>query len=393
MATYNLTAAELNSVLGTYAPDAQGAIVKALYAGGTYPSATNPADTITAELVNNSGPTTNFYDLSAGQELFIEFGAGGDSSTYMSDVVVTHEDTVIALAGASYTQLFVTGDSSSTVLAGDGDFLTISGNGDDVIFGGDGEFQILQGFGEDTLIGGGENYLVAYGTGNTLYGGLSGTASDTLIASSGGGNLLKTFVGDNMLLGVTGSDTLLGGAGDDTLTAGLSTTAHDTLIAGAGNNLLQVVEGNNGLYSAGGMDTLLGGAGDDTLYGGGQSWLIAGTGGSNLIGVGSDTLVSGSGDDFLTMGMGSGTFFTGTGGNDTVFGGSSDDLFYNGLAGNDTIYGGGGDDTINFYAYTEAEVSVTVNADGSTLYSFGSGEDAKTALVYNVQNVTFKQPS
>ena len=388
MATYNLTSAQLDAVLSTTGPTYQTDITNALYAAGLYPSA--PGSTIGAEVVNNSNPGgANVYDLSAGQELFIEQGVGGSSSAYMIDYVVTPQDAVIALTGASYTSLIVVGGTSNTILAGDGDFLTVMGDGDDVIYGGAGSFQILNGQGNDTLIGGGANYLVAYGDGNTLYGGLSGSAADTLlsVAGSGTSTLMVVYEGNNMLLGQSGSDTLIGGAGGDYLLAGLSATAHDTLIAGSGSNFLQVVEGNNALYSTGGTDILLGGMGDDTLYGGGQSYLLAGAGGSNLVGIDGDILIGSTGDDLLSGGA---EIYSGLGGNDTVVGSASDNVIYNGLGGNDTVYGGGGEDVLIFYNYTSAEVTVTVNGDGSTLYSFGSGADEKTALVYNVDTVYFK---
>jgi len=388
MATYNLTSAQLTAVLSEGAPEYQDQIVDALFAEGLYPI--TPGSTITAELVDNSNPGGgNFYDLSGGQQLFIEFGPGGNESAYMIDYVVTPQDAVVALAGASYTTLIIGGVSSNSIIAGDGNNLTIVANGNDVVYGGSGEFQILQGWGEDTLIGGGQNSLVAYSGANTLYGGLSGTAEDTLLSVAGGGasTLMVTYEGNNLLLGMSGSDTLIGGAGGDQLLAGLSAGAHDTLIAGSGTNFLQVVDGNNGLYSAGGNDTQLGGLGDDTLYGGGQSWLLAGSGGSTLLGTGADTLISSTGDDYLSGGA---EIYSGIGGNDTVVGSAGSELIYSGLGGNDTIYGGGGEDALIFYAYTSAEVTVTVNGDGSTLYSFGTGDEAKTALVYNVSNVYFK---
>jgi len=388
MATYNLTSAQLDAVLSTSGPTYQTDITNALYAAGLYPSA--PGSTIATELVDNSNPGgVNFYNLTSGQELFIEQGVGGSSEAYMIDYVVTPQDAVIALTGASYTTLIVTGGTSNSILVGDGDYLTVMGDGDDVIYGGAGQFQLLQGQGNDTLNGGGANYLVAYGDSNTLYGGLSGSAADTLlsVAGSGTNTLMVVYEGNNMLIGQSGSDTLIGGSGSDYLLAGLSAAAHDTLIAGSGSNFLQVVEGNNALYSTGGTDILLGGMGDDTLYGGGQSYLLAGAGGSNLIGIGNDTLIGSTGDDLFSGGSES---YSGMGGNDTVIGSAGNDLMYNGLGGNDTVYGGGGDDVLIFYNYTSAEVTVTVNGDGSTLYSFGAGADERTALVYNVDTVYFK---
>lgn len=389
MATYNLTSAQLDTVLSATGPTYQTEITNALFAQGLYPSA--PGSTIAAELVTNSNAGgTNFYNLTSGQELFIELGTGGNSSAYMIDYVVTPQDAVVALTGASYTTLIVTGGTSNSILAGDGDFLTVIGDGNDILYGGTGENQILQGQGNDTLVGGGENYLVAYNAGNTLYGGMSGSAADTLlsVAGSGANTLMVAYEGNNLLLGMSGSDTLIGGSGGDQLLAGLSAGAHDTLIAGSGSNFLQVVEGNNGLYSSGGNDTLLGGVGSDTLYGGGQSWLLANGGSATLLGTGADTLISSTGNDYLSGGA---QIYSGLGGNDTVVGSAGNNEIYNGLGGNDTIFGGGGTDTLIFYNYTAAEVTVTVNGDGSTLYSFGSGAETKTALVYNVTNVYFKQ--
>jgi len=222
------------------------------------------------------------------------------------------------------------------------------------------------------------------------------TASDTLTGGMGfdtlsSGSEHATFYGAqyDLQTGVSG----------DTLIGGMSTGASDTLYGGAGNDLLAVSHGNNVLHGTVGFDTLQGGDGLDTLYGGGHSELHAGSGGNFLYGgyssTAMDTLYGGAGNDTLAVYQGNNqlhafggndTLSSGTG-NDTLFGSTGDDTFViGGQLGHDTIIGGGGLDKISITDHAGADALYQTNADGSTTIAFGSSQ---SVTVDGAASITF----
>ena len=283
-----------------------------------------------------------------------------------------------------------------------------------VMAGGD---TIPSGTGHSTLAGGESQLFVGSG-GDTLYGGLSAGAHDTLTAGTGdnllsvkyGANVLRANEGLDTLRGGSGHDTLYGGgstalyagSGGDTLYGGLSAGAHDTLASGAGNDLLSVTQGNNVLFGGAGFDTLQGGSGHDTLYGGGQSAMFAGSGGDTLYGgLGSsahDTLTGGAGNDLLSVTQGNNSLYA-SGGMDTLYAGSGQDTLYagsgdakmygssgdttfmvSGTTGNDTIIGGTGTSSVIIGGHSSTDAQYKDNGDGSTTITFGAGSSQSVTL-------------
>ncbi|MCJ2133992.1 hypothetical protein MKK69_07920 [Methylobacterium sp. J-026] len=276
-----------------------------------------------------------------------------------------------------------------------------------------------------SYLAGSQSTLYSGSAGDTLYGGLSAGAHDTLTAGSGddllsvkyGDNVLRAGSGLDTLQGGVGHDTLYGGgqsalyagSGGDTLYGGQSAAAHDTLNSGAGNDFLSVSQGNNVLFGGAGLDTLQGGTGHDTLYGGGQSAMYAGSGGDTLyggLGTGAhDTLMGGAGNDLLSVTQGNNALYA-SGGTDTLHAGSGDDTLYagsgdaklyggsghtrfeiTGLTGNDTIVGGTGSASVVIDGHSSTDAQYRSNGDGSTTITFAGSSQSVT--VTNIDTLHF----
>ncbi|MBI1285334.1 MAG: hypothetical protein GC183_13535 [Thiobacillus sp.] len=202
-----------------------------------------------------------------------------------------------------------------------------------------------------------------------------GGGDDTLIASRGG---------DDWLEGNAGRDIVSGGAGDDLLFAGDFISVASALaqpeyggatLDGTYGDFLSGGTGNDTLVGSDQSDALMGGEGDDLILGGAGHDVIFGD--SNIEGANTTWTFAGlpvmyPATDYVDLGLGNGeglnpangSFDTGVGGNDTIFGGSGGDTVFGGRgndiiygesgkdvldggAGNDIVYGGADDDSIN----------------------------------------------
>ncbi len=239
------------------------------------------------------------------------------------------------------------------------------GGGDDTIYavrGGDGVYE--GGAGNDVITHGGSGIAFMYG----------GDDSD----------ILKSGSGDDWLEGNTGRDTLSGGAGEDQLFADNAVSVTDALaqpeyggatLDGAYGDFLYGGADNDTLVGSAQSDVLSGGEGDDLIIGGTGHDVIFGD--SSIEGVNTTWTFSGlpvmyPAVDYVDLGLGNGeglnpangSFDTGEGGNDTIYGGSGGDTVFGGRgkdiiygesgkdmldggAGNDFVFGGADDDSIN----------------------------------------------
>ena len=142
--------------------------------------------------------------------------------------------------------------------------------------------------------------------------GITGDASDNVLAGWGSGDLIIGNAGDDTLYGDDGSKhSIVTGvhtaAGNDILRGG---AGNDELHGHAGDDTLEGNADNDKLWGHTGNDTLRGGAGNDKLWGDSGSDTFNG-------GTGNDKLAHGAGDDTVTGGTGTDEFFY-TAGDDTI---------------------------------------------------------------------------
>ncbi|MEM0989896.1 MAG: Hint domain-containing protein [Pseudomonadota bacterium] len=265
------------------------------------------------------GDTLDFSARTTGVSLFIS-GDGSSANAVgifaqeFEDYVFTNVDDVITVWSTS---------GSITVDAGAGNDTISSGQSGNLLYGGDGNDVFNDLGGSDTLFGGSDSdtFLVSDGFGSdTIYGGDSGTDSDTLDLSALGSGVTVTFTGDeqgtftdgtgtanffgieNVILtdqndALDASNDTVGvtvdaGTGDDSI---IGDDGADVVYGGAGNDRLSAGDSEDTLYGGSGNDTLFGGAGNDTLTGGtgNDTFAVDAAGGSDIItdfGVGDDQL-------------------------------------------------------------------------------------------------------
>jgi hypothetical protein len=228
----------------------------------------------------------------------------------------------------------------------------------------------------------------------------SGTKADTLLGG-GGNEYLSSIVGNNSLVGGTGANTLHGGFQDDTLVGGGDSKlvagdgnqdliggtiagATDTLVGGTGHDTLTVTQGDNRLVAGSGGNTLFGGSGLDSLIGATNAWLSAGTGNTRMVlrggpetvtaGSGLDTLVSNVATGKLDVSLGSGftTFRDNGGATATITGGSGAAHVKLDATGNDSVTSGTG--AINILS-ENTTVGLTTSTSGNThVLTFANGQ-------------------
>jgi Ca2+-binding RTX toxin-like protein len=258
----------------------------------------------------------------------------------------TAADTLLGSAGADQ----IDGGFGNDLLNGEAGADSVNGlNGADSVFGG-GDIDTLQGDQHPTLGGGASNDLIDGGT------------------HTGAGDLLLAYTGpsasqDNVVI----SDTLANSFGfADTLAsierASLTGDADANLLgASDGVNLGTEFSGPITIDGAGGADTLRGGDTGDSLVGGTGTDQVAQLAGANqtlgptaLSGLGTDTLQSideaslqgdSGANDLDASAFGGPVSLNGSGGNDTLDGGSVGDEL-RGSGGADTVNAGLGDDTV-----------------------------------------------
>jgi Ca2+-binding RTX toxin-like protein len=286
-----------------------------------------------------NGPTDS-ASVGAGSNLYLEYGNNGSGTL---DFTTAAHHTVIVLGGDDAVnfndlgQSANAGDRGDTIIGGNVAQSIQTNSGKNLVVAGGGQDTIIGGGSKDTLIGGGNTWVQATGSGSDkLYGGLAGSAHDTLDASNSSGN--------DKLVSFQGSNTLIAGSG------------FDTLLAGSGN------------------DVLTGGQGQVSMVGGGLTSMTAGAGAATMMGgfsvTSMDTLVGGQGADFIKVKHGDNVIVAGSG-NDTIKsfdkgtgGGSGGDMISLTGGGNAVvnILGGPATDTVTFGGTTGSD---TINAAGS----------------------------
>ncbi|HTW68745.1 MAG TPA: right-handed parallel beta-helix repeat-containing protein, partial [Acetobacteraceae bacterium] len=174
--------------------------------------------------------------------------------------------------------------------------------------------------------------------------------------------------GPDTLYAGTAGDLIVGGSADNTIYGGIGP---DTLVGGPSTDLITGGGGNELIYDRG-TATILGGTGDDTIFGGPKSNTIYGdtAGGSG----GNDVIQGGNSDNSIYGGTGDSTIYTGSG-PDTVYGDSA-----GGHGGDDVIYGQGGPDTItggtgNTTIYGGAGADTILGGSGNDYIGAGAGND------------------
>ena len=241
-------------------------------------------------------------------------------------------------AGTTGADALIGTDGANSLSGLAGDDLISAGAGQDTLDGGDGN---------DTMIGGAGNDVLHGGAGNNTYVFGLGDGNDTIAATSGTPDGVRTnllyfkadvlpsqvrgyHVGNDLVLSISGtSDSVtiqgfytsndptntanpvqqVAFLGQTDLTWDLATLAalpllngtsgDDTLAGTAGDDVLDGLAGNDVLDGLAGDDVLVGSAGRDTLQGGsGNDFLDGGTGADSLVGgTGDDTyIVDDSGD-------------------------------------------------------------------------------------------------
>lgn len=310
--------------------------------------------------------------LGAGNDRF-DGGAGAD--TFVADAAPDGSDTIIgdgsdtANYSARTTPVNVSLDGvANDGAAGEHDNISnsgvVGGSGADTLSDPSTTRHLLSGGpGNDTLSG---NFLSG-DTGNDNLTHLANDASGLLVGGDGNdtltdnGSAPRSFLnagnGDDTILAGSGGDNLLGGAGDDLMIGGngddsLSGDAgNDRLFAGFGNDEASGGDGNDTFFASveqDGSDHFAGGAGTDTAdYSARNNLESEALLSLSLDGIRNDG-EPGEGDlldtDVENVKGGTGpNFISGNSNANTLQGGQSPDtiLGADGIAGNDVIIGGG----------------------------------------------------
>ena len=232
--------------LNTLQTDAGGALYPSGTDAVTVTNTTGGAITILAQ-------SSTFLELSSGSETVV----GGDAATFVVDA--SHNGAALNLQAGS-GQSYLIGGSGADTLSG-----STSSTGHAVLVAKDGPTVLQGGLGADTLYGGGHtNLMGGLGAGQTLLGGFSPNAMDTLQAGLGGHQTLAVAQGSNLLsdLNGNGTDTLFSGGGSDTLNGSSFGT---TFGLGLGHATVNGGTGNDNIFVAKGAlsDSINGGGGND----------------------------------------------------------------------------------------------------------------------------------
>jgi Ca2+-binding RTX toxin-like protein len=284
-------------------------------------------------------------------------GGGGTDTISLGD----GDNTVQGGAGADNITV---GDGNNLIVGGTGADVIVAGSGNNVIFGGAGNNYIADGAGHATIQGGGGNDTIYGGAlASTILGGLG----DDVIVGGAGGNLIVGGAGDNTIYGGAGGDTVYGGGGDNLLISeggpsqihgdhaslafalsaiGVLAEAAVTPPTGATNHRATI-------YGGSGADSLYGGEGSDSIYGGPGTRLIEG----------------GDQPTYIMGGAGSGVTIEGGPAGDVIIGSDGGHDSIVGGAGNNNIELRGGDD----YASNGAGYGVIVGSTGNDTLQAGTG--------------------
>ncbi|MGD1937749.1 MAG: DUF4347 domain-containing protein [Cyanophyceae cyanobacterium] len=205
------------------------------------------------------------------------------------------------------------GNSSETIIGGNGldasfglggnDNLA-GGNGRDLLNGNGGDDQIDGGAGNDRIFGGAGNDRILAGSGDDI---VRGNSGNDQIDGGDDNDILLGDSGNDFVDGGAGDDFIRGGTGSDSMGGGLDS---DFILGEAGDDLLAGEEGNDQLFGGDGGDSLDGSLDNDLLNGGADNDILFGNAGNDsLVGEdGADLLEGGVGLDTLTGGLGADTF-------------------------------------------------------------------------------------
>ena len=301
----------------------------------------NLKSTKPSEVSGTSGsvatPTSNVVVVDAGSDV------GVDATT--NSYVLVGDNSSVNFTSSKHASLNVTvGGGGNSLKLNKGADVVHSTSGNDTIKSGGGHDTIFGGSGQDIIQGGGHSSIVGgSGGGDTLVGGQTAAASDTI--NSGGNDLISTALGKNFITG-TGNDTIDAGQSQDTIYAGL------------------------------GVETINGGLGAQ-IFGGGHT-LINGRNGNLTQLRGHDTYVGGQFADTINInGDSHASVQGGTGALDVniAAGKTAHDTLFGGTAGDSGVV------TVHLSAQFGTIKSEHLNKDGSTTLKFTGGE---TLHVHNV---------
>lgn len=223
-----------------------------------------------------------------------------------------------------------------------------------------------------------------------------GLDGNDTIEGKGGDDHLHGEEGNDILRGDDGNDSLFGGAGDDKLFGG---KGGDALFGGAGNDTLS---------GDGGVDIFDGGDGVDTVdftYSSSDNVINLETGHinwpsvggmetivnvENVIGSSGVNVITGSSTDNRLEGRGGNDILVGGDGADTIIGGDNDDQLSGGAGADLFVFNlkddkdvitdfEDGTDMLDFSStgLTFNDITITVNANGSTVISYGYNEQVE----------------
>ncbi len=378
----------------------------------------NSAGTVTSADIKNisaSGVVINTVSFTGAAAALV-----GTSDAVLNGMVASTLALATGVTSASGSALndAIFGNTTNNTINGlDGNDWLYGGSGNDTLNGGNGNDVQDGGAGIDTMVGGAgdDAYIVdstsdivteAASSGNdAIYSGVTftnkanveklfltgsaainatglATQADTLTGNSGANTILG-LGGNDVLAGGAGADNLQGGDGNDRIIidefdawysgdAGIDTVVYagaaafsysldqgafenaemgsgnDSLWGGISDNIINGGGGNDAIQGGGGNDTLIGGLGADSLQGGdGNDRVVIDENDIWYSGDAGIDTVAYTGTASFSYSLDQGAFENAEmgSGNDSVWGGISDNNISGG-AGDDTLFGGGGSDIL-----------------------------------------------
>ncbi|MEH2265403.1 calcium-binding protein, partial [Nostoc sp.] len=282
-----------------------------------------------------------------------------------------------------------------------------SGSGDDTLVGGAGNDTINGGAGNDSLIGDAGDDIITQGAGADTVDGGTGVdtlvdadlSADTTgrVLNINGSAIAAITSGGNSYQGFEFFLNISGGSGNDNFSFTSSTPANNNINGGAGNDTINGGAGNDTINGGTGNDSLQGGTGNDTYIIDSVSDVISETSTvateidtvqtsiSYLLGTNLENLtltgtgaINGTGNSLnnaITGNSGTNTL-NGEAGNDILIGGIGSDIL-NGGDGNDTLNGVGSENGTGFQ-------DTLTGGNSNDLYILGNS----SAVFYNDGNNT-----
>jgi Ca2+-binding RTX toxin-like protein len=262
--------------------------------------------------------------------------------------------------------------------------LTLIGTaGSDTLFGATANDLLEGGAGADKLYGGGGDDVLEGGVGNDdLFG---GTGADRFVFANGDGSDTVRLWESADTLDFSGVDDVFAmtdlvisdSMGNTNVVAGnvsvtLTMVASSSLAAD--DFVFRARDAALVQTGTGGADSLVGGSGDDSLDAGAGNDVVAGH-------YGDDILRGGAGVDSLDAGLGNDTAYGGSG-NDVVAGGAGDDEVRGGNDA-DQLFGGDGNDAVD----GEAGNDVLTGGAGADRFAFDSADGSDVITDYTEADV------